>query len=118
MAFSLIAHGANGGTATVATLASAINTTGANLLVVSVGSQPGSVTAPTLTDSKSNTWTLIKAQVGSDVRTGLYAALNPTVGTGHQFTVTSAMDAAANPSLEVLAFSTGAGVASIVRTVV
>lgn len=116
MAFSLIAHGAAAGTTTVASVT--LNTTGANLVLIAVGSQPGSVTPPTVTSSKAGTITLVKAQIGGDVRNALYAILNPTVGTGHVFTVTSVSGNTANPSLEVLAFATGAGTASIDGTAV
>lgn len=111
MAFTLIAHGAAGGTTTTATVT--VNSTGGNFIVVNVGSQPGSIAAPTLTSSKAGTITLVKAQTGGDVRAAMYCLLAPTVGTSHVFTVTSSTGSPANPSLEVLVFATGAGPASI-----
>lgn len=62
---------------------SAIDTTGANLIVISVGD--GNSSAPT--DSKSNTWTGLTAITGGSTRGRLYYSYAPTVGTGHTFTV-------------------------------
>jgi len=71
--------GASGGTT------AAIDTTGATLLVVSV-SYYGVGTAPTVTDSKGNTWTALTMHGGTIPRHQLFYALTPTVGTGHTFT--------------------------------
>ncbi len=62
----------------------AITTTGANLIVVNVGSY--SVNPATFGDSKSNIWTALTLQsVTSGVQTRLYYCVNPTVGSGHTF---------------------------------
>ena len=69
---------------------SAIDTTGANLLVVVVSSYYGAV-APTLSDSKGNTWTSIEHFVGSGAATNrlqMYYCIGGTVGTGHTVTCT------------------------------
>lgn len=77
---SVQALGINGGTT------SGIDTSGATGLVVGIVYQQGST--PTLSDSKGNTWTGLTAQTaGGDCFTQLYYATNPTVGTGHTFTV-------------------------------
>ncbi len=52
MAFSLVAHKSNGANGAVTT--AAIDTTGASLIVINVGS---STSPGALSDSKSNTWT-------------------------------------------------------------
>lgn len=77
---------------------SAIDTTGAKFLVISASY---STAAPTITDSKSNTWTALTAQttVGSGINR-LYYVANPTVGTNHTFTNTGNV-----PSISVMAFS-------------
>lgn len=65
---------------------SAIDTTGATLLVV--GLAESNASADAITDSKSNTWTQLtsKSAFGSQRATLSYAA-NPSVGTGHTFSV-------------------------------
>jgi hypothetical protein len=80
---------------------SAVNTTGANLIVIQASNYAVQA-APTITDNKSNTWTALTAQAGSVVRGTLYYCLNPTVGSGHTFTITST---GGYPSLSILAFS-------------
>lgn len=92
------APGANGG------VSSAINTTGANLLVVSTAYYGGGV-IPAVSDSKTNTWTpLTEHGAGGGVLSGsrIYYCLNPTVGTGHTFTITSS---GGSPSAVIYAFS-------------
>lgn len=77
------AHGQDGGTT------GAINTTGANLIVCVVTYLTGSTI--TLADSKSNTWTALTASAvaGSNATVRIYYCDNPTVGSGHTFTVSS-----------------------------
>lgn len=81
----------------------AIDTTGATLLVVGVAYYDLGA-APTLTDSKSNSWNGLTIQ---DVDNGqpalrIYYAENPTVGSGHTFTLTGS---AAFPSVAAIAYS-------------
>jgi hypothetical protein len=83
----------------------AIDTTGADLIVVSVSSYAGGM-APTLTDSKGNTYTGLTARLLSNAAHRLFYVLAPTVGAGHTFTVTGAT---LYPAIVVDAF---AGVAS------
>ena len=99
MAYALINHveaglGANGGTT------GSIDTTGASFLVLNVSYyDPG--TAPTISDSKSNTWSALTLQ-SSTGSSRLYYCASPSVGTGHTF---SANGTGSYPSLQVLAFS-------------
>jgi hypothetical protein len=79
---------------------SSIDTSGANLIVVGVAEVSAAVT--TLTDSKSNTWNQLTTQVNNNKRATLFYATNPTVGSGHTFTVTGTDTF---PSISVLAFS-------------
>lgn len=92
MSFALISSVARGTNGTT----DAIDTTGADLLVVHVGHGTGG--DGTITDSKSNTWTALTTQGGEST---LWYCLNPTVGTGHTFTVTGG----SFPSISVAAFS-------------
>lgn len=104
MSFSTVAQttgaGINGGTS------GSINTTGADLLIVNIGSGLG--LAGTISDNKSNTWTLITSPSSNVVNNALYYAWNPIVGSGHTVTVVSVGGAA---SFEFTAFS-GAQVVS------
>src|SRR5262252_10214264 len=71
----------NGGTS------GAIDTTGANLLVLSLGYYG----TPTVSDSKGNTWVPLTAHVGASgtgIGHRIYYAKNAVVGTGHTITVT------------------------------
>lgn len=82
--WTLVASLTQGSPDTNAYTTSAINTTGANLLVVNHAEGTGTTT---LTDSKSNTWVLSTVTPwnnGSNFDR-LYYCANPTVGTGHTF---------------------------------
>lgn len=67
---------------------SAINTTGATLLIVSISRNAGSTAV--VSDSKGNTWTQLTSINGTNNNCVIYYAIsNPaTVGSGHTFTVT------------------------------
>lgn len=67
---------------TGATTAS-LDTTGATLLVITTSSENGA--APTVSDSKSNTWTPLTNIEFAD-RSQIFYAVNPAVGSGHTFT--------------------------------
>ena len=92
--------GANGGTS------SAINTTGANLIVIAVAFSsyaPGTGIAPT--DSKGNTWTglTVSPSGGANwVTNRLFYCYGATVGTGHTF---SFSHSSSYSSIAVVAFS-------------
>lgn len=103
MAYSLVTHtiaGDGGTTSSVTT--SAIDTTGAKLLVV--GIMRDFNTNPTvLSDSKSNTWTYIRgASLDGSIKVELYYCINPTVGSSHTFSNTGSFNFS---SLAVSAFS-------------
>ena len=69
---------------------SAINTSGNNLLLFGV-SYLDSAGTPTVSDSKGNTW--VQCSIGSGVYVAsavMFYCKNPTVGSGHTFTVTDA----------------------------
>jgi hypothetical protein len=65
---------------------SAVNTTGATLLVAGVANYSGACATGAIADSKSNTWTLLTNHPGNPPA-GLCIAYvaNPTVGPGHTF---------------------------------
>jgi hypothetical protein len=81
--YTLLAHtqANNGSSATTA----GIDTTGAKLIVISLGWFSGSTT---LSDSKGNTWTALTSHNNTqgDYFSRLFYCVNPTVGTGHTFT--------------------------------
>jgi len=81
MAFSLINHTYTYGADNLAT--SAVNTTGANLIVIAIAKSMGA--ALTVRDSKGNTWTLIASADEYYLTVALYYCVNPTVGPGHIF---------------------------------
>ncbi len=86
MSYSLIAHTGAGGSANSATT-SAINTSGANLLIVSASWYAGTTTSGVVSDSKSNTWTLLTKHT-SDLPCAnqLFYCVPVAVGSGHTFT--------------------------------
>lgn len=81
--YSFITHTTANSSSSATT--SAVDTTGANLIVIEVNWFSGSAT---ISDSKGNTWTALTQFQGSLSRytTRLYYCINPTVGTGHTFT--------------------------------
>lgn len=105
MAYALVTSGSGGSSDGNGFTTGAINTTGANLIVVFLGT--GITNTGTVSDSKSNTWTAL-TKVGTSVyddRWGqLFYCENPTVGTGHTFSVSGTGN---NPCLAILAFSGG-----------
>ncbi len=100
MAIALVANTGAGSTDASNVTTSSINTTGANLIVVGVAGY--TLFSATVTDSKSNTWTALTARSGGVTRSRLWYCSNPTVGSGHTFTVSSG---GATPALCVAAFS-------------
>lgn len=106
MAFALVAHisaqytGFLSGTTT-----GNINTTGCALIVVSASGFSAGGSTGILADSKSNTWTqLTERGVAGSTYQRLWYCIAPTVGSGHNFTITGG----AYGSFQVLAFSAGA----------
>ncbi len=93
MTIALLAHAiaqqSSGSSATTA----GINTSGANLIVVAY--EWFANNTPTLTDNKSNTWTLLTQSWCGGTCGVLQIAYcsNPTVGSGHTFTITASGDA-------------------------
>lgn len=86
MAISLVSHVKASATGASVTTA-AIDTTGATLLVVlacGYAHDPGAVS-----DNKSNTWQALTEHDGTHARLKLFYCYNPTVGTGHTFTLGS-----------------------------
>jgi len=87
MAVSVISYATKAG-ALGGVTSNAVDTTGANLIVLTAAWFNVVTPDVTIADSKGNTWTpLTKAsQIGIVLR--LYYCLNPTVGTGHTFSAT------------------------------
>lgn len=85
MAWSLKAHAVANGAGSATATTGAIDTTGADLLIIGISRYFGA-SGVSLTDSKSNTWhALTVHSASSDVSNLLYYAWNPTVGSGHTF---------------------------------
>jgi hypothetical protein len=98
MTWALVTSLAQGSSDGAGFTTSAIDTTGANLIVVNVSDNDGT---STLADSKSNTWTLAAGPTTVQSCSRLYfCAATPTVGTGHTFT-----SGAQYASLYILAYS-------------
>ena len=91
---TLATPGSGGGTT------SAIDTTGADLLIVGVSAYADN-TATNPTDSKGNSWTALTRSPVNDPSCRFFYALPGTVGTGHTFTWSSA---GSYPVIMVLAF--------------
>lgn len=100
MAIALVAHTGAASTDSFSVTTGAIDTSGATLLVM------GNPYANpyTASDSKSNTW-VVAATVGASAPfCSIQYVKNPTVGSGHTFTISSTTPAAV-PSVCVAAFS-------------
>lgn len=82
----VVAHVVTGGTSGGVTSAS-VDTTGANLIVIAVC---GYLAAPTPTDSKGNTWTVLASSDTTFEWVRMYYCVAPTVGSGHTFSSTAA----------------------------
>ena len=84
MTTALIQHvqwnGSNGGTSL------GVDTTGANLIVMHL-SYDNTGAKPTPTDSRGNTYVPLTPKVAGIKYSRLYYCINPSVGTGHTFTV-------------------------------
>jgi hypothetical protein len=89
--FTLISNGASTGAQASPRTTGAIDTTGANLLVVAA-SQFGSVTIGTVTDSKGNTWTPLTAQNQGTTYINIFYCVPSSVGSGHTFTWSNGAD--------------------------
>lgn len=98
----LVAHSIGTQTGNNTAVTAAVDTTLAKRIYLFV-SYFGSGTAPTISDSKSNTWTACLLQASSSQRARLYYCNNPTVGSGHTFT---ASGTGSFPTLCMEAFST------------
>jgi hypothetical protein len=97
MAIALVANCTQTTQGFSSTTTNSCDSTGATLLVVVVAS----IGTPTVSDSKSNTWTsLTNYSSGSAVR--IFYSINPVVGSGHTFTAASSNSF---PNVMALAFS-------------
>lgn len=88
MAINLISNTGAGSTNGLAVTTSAIDTTGANFIIVVIAGN-GNISAATLSDSKSNTWSTVTESNTGTSRAQLFYAFNPIVGTGHTFSTNS-----------------------------
>src|SRR5690242_7960475 len=65
----------------------AVNSTGADLIVLAVSYYGPDGPPSSITDNKSNTWTALTQQEGASGGVRMYYCQAPTVGSGHVFTV-------------------------------
>jgi hypothetical protein len=87
-AFSLVAHTIAGDSNEALDITtSGINTTGADLLVVSIHFYQGSGADPTPSDSKGNTWSARTKYDSSNRHVRIYYSQGGSVGSGHTFTL-------------------------------
>jgi hypothetical protein len=101
--YSLISNTADGNESADSVTTSAIDTTGANLIVISLAWYAGTTSNCTPTDSNSNTWSaLTQANAYNAGKNQLFYAYAPTVGSGHTF---SCSCTSGTPALAVAAFS-------------
>lgn len=107
MAYSLIAHVSAGSSGGGDVTTAAIDTTGANLIIVHVARYDpvGIETTYRVDDNKSNTYTDRTEHKTSVVASRISDVLSPTVGSGHTFTVTGISGGNSFPTINVLAFS-------------
>lgn len=99
---ALVAHTAAGSTDGVNVTTPAIDTTGSTLIVIQIAQHDAH--HGTLSDSKGNTWTALTDVTGAfTIDAKLYYCTNPTVGSGHTFTITGASGTL--PAIAVAAFS-------------
>lgn len=90
-AISLVSHVGAHSTDTSNVTTGAIDTTGANLLILAAGFYPAITGVPTITDSKGNTWTGLVAQDDGQARVRLWYSTPTTVGAGHTFTLAGSL---------------------------
>lgn len=79
---------------------SSTDTTGATLIVIACVHEAAGAVAPT--DSKGNTWTALTRYKHASCGVDFYYCVNPTVGSGHTFTLSSTGDF---PAIAVVGFS-------------
>jgi hypothetical protein len=109
MAYAFVVSASGQSTDQQVVTTSGVDTSAANFIVIGshFSDTFGSNNVPT--DSNSNTWTLAVANYSGDafgMCIEVYYCVNPTVGGGHTFSITSSGNFN-RPSLSVLAFSGG-----------
>lgn len=88
MAFSLIANAK--GTGVSGAITNAVDTTGANLIILTVGWYHAITADVTITDSKSNTWNALTKKSTTTISNRIWWSIPTSVGSSHTFTQTSA----------------------------
>jgi hypothetical protein len=101
MAYALVANTIKSSADATGVVSDAINTTGANLLILALASNDAA-TENTISDSKSNTWSPLTAPAGA-IRTRFFYAASAIVGTLHTFTASNV--ATSFPAIAIAAFS-------------
>ena len=108
MAIGVVASTGKAGTQNGVT-SNAIDTTGANLIVLAVsyyGGLGNTLIAGEVSDSKGNTWTALTNRGSNNAgNVRLFYCSNPTVGSGHTFTASDSGGGGTYPSLFAIALS-------------
>lgn len=108
-AWSPIAHTAKGGAASTSTsvVTTAINTTGANLIIVTASYFNTAAGNISITDSATNTWTTAFQSVApaSTLNISIFFIVSPTTSATHTFTMTVSGGGTTFPAVEVDSFS-------------
>jgi hypothetical protein len=89
MAIALVTRTIKAAAVNTGVTTDAVDTTGANLIVLYVAHYGSGAVTLSLSDSKGNTWTALTEHASSNQHSLGYYCLGPTVGTGHTFTVTT-----------------------------
>lgn len=89
MAIALVSNTAATRVAFSGATSTAIDTTGADFLILGMACNHGYNTTPT--DSKSNSWTQLTSYTQTNVRVRLWYSIPSSVGTGHTFTCSGAL---------------------------
>jgi len=105
MAIALVASTSKGSSDSGASVTTdAVDTSGANLIVISATTFGSGAITPT--DSKGNTWTALTSHNQGSYFSRFYYCASPTVGTGHTFTLSGV---GSYPVLSAMAFSGALG---------
>lgn len=89
MAYSLVANTTPARGAFSGVTTGAIDTTGANLLIIAMACDTAYSTTPT--DSKGNTWTQLTSYTTAVVRVRIYYCIPTSVGTSHTFSASGSI---------------------------
>ncbi len=100
--FTLLSHTAAGSTNASSVTTGAIDTTGADLLIIAIGNVGGDATPPTDSNGNSYTRAIVSDRGNGHGQSAIWYCANPINGAGHTFTSVSVA-----PAIAVAAFRGG-----------